>query len=78
MILTIPSLSPPFPNFYRNLISRIGGSAMTRPFLPLVAALMAGISCGSVYRILDLPVQVSLVIALILISLILTFKKLNC
>ncbi len=50
---------------------------MTRPFLPLTAALMAGISCRSLYRIPDLPVQVSLVIALILISLILTFKKLK-
>ncbi|MCX5837203.1 MAG: DNA internalization-related competence protein ComEC/Rec2 [Deltaproteobacteria bacterium] len=48
---------------------------MTRPFLPLAAALMAGISFGSLYRIPDLPVQVSLVIVLILIFLILTFKK---
>ena len=36
---------------------------------------MAGISCGSLYRIPDLPVQVSLVIALILISLILDIQK---
>ncbi|MCX5837001.1 MAG: ComEC/Rec2 family competence protein, partial [Deltaproteobacteria bacterium] len=50
---------------------------MTRPFLPLAAALMAGISCGSLYRIPDLSVQVSLVIALILIFLILTVKKLK-
>ncbi|MBN2439577.1 MAG: DUF4131 domain-containing protein, partial [Deltaproteobacteria bacterium] len=50
---------------------------MTRPFLPLAAALMAGISCGSLCRISDLSVQVMLVIVLILISWILAFKKLS-
>ena len=39
---------------------------MTRPFLPLTAALMAGISCGYLFPISDLPVQLSLLIALIL------------
>ncbi|TSA47296.1 MAG: DNA internalization-related competence protein ComEC/Rec2 [Deltaproteobacteria bacterium] len=39
---------------------------MTRPFLPLAAALMAGISCGNLFRISDLPVQLTLLIALTL------------
>jgi competence protein ComEC len=77
MIHTTASLSSPILIFRRNLISDKGGTVMTRPFLPLAAALIAGISCGSLYRIPDLPVQVSLVTALILISLILTFKKLK-
>ena len=76
MIHAAASLSSPILIFRRNLISDKGGTVMTRPFLPLAAALMAGISCGSLYRIPDLPVQISLVIALILISLILAFKKL--
>ena len=42
---------------------------MTRPFLPLAAALMAGISCGNLFRISDLPVWLSLLIALTLILL---------
>jgi competence protein ComEC len=37
---------------------------MARPFLPLSAALMAGISCGSFYQIPDLPVQIGLIITL--------------
>ncbi len=77
MIHTTASLSSPILIFRRNLISDKGGTVMTRPFLPLAAALIAGISCGSLYRIPDLPVQVSMVTALILISLILTFKKLK-
>lgn len=56
-------------------VSRIGGSTMTRPFLPLVAALMAGISCGTLWRIPDLPVQVVLITALAMTSLIGIFKK---
>ncbi len=44
-----------------------GGKVMTRPFCSFVAALMAGIVCGRFYRLPDLPVQVILVIALILI-----------
>jgi hypothetical protein len=39
---------------------------MTRPFLSLAAALMAGISCGNLFQISDLPVQISLLIALTL------------
>src|SRR5450756_637844 len=39
---------------------------MTRPFLFLAAALMAGICCGNLFRISDLPVQISLLIALTL------------
>jgi len=72
MIHTTASLSSPILIFRRNLLSDKGGTVMTRPFLPLAAALIAGISCGSLYRIPDLPVQVSLVIVLIL-----TFKKLK-
>jgi competence protein ComEC len=41
----------------------------------MLAALMAGISCGSLYRIPDLPVQMGLLIAFLLIGLILVFKK---
>jgi competence protein ComEC len=42
---------------------------MTRPFLALTAALMAGISCGNLFTFSDLPVQFSLLIALTLILL---------
>jgi competence protein ComEC len=42
---------------------------MTRPFLPLAAALLAGISCGNLLRISDLPVWLALLIALTLILL---------
>ena len=38
----------------------------TQPFLSLAAALIAGISCGNLFRISDLPVQLSLLIALTL------------
>jgi competence protein ComEC len=48
---------------------------MTRPFLPLVAALVAGISFGSLYRFPDLIVQIGLVIILAMIPLLLSFKK---
>jgi competence protein ComEC len=48
---------------------------MNRPFLPLLAALMAGISCGSLHRIHDLPVQAVLLVALLVIALIVVFKK---
>jgi competence protein ComEC len=77
MIHTIASLSSPALIFRRNTISDKGGTVMTRPFLPLAAALMAGISCGSLYRIPDLSVQVALVIILILIFLLLAFNKLS-
>ena len=39
---------------------------MTRPFLPVAVALMAGISCGNLLQIPDLPVQLSLLVALAL------------
>ncbi len=48
---------------------------MIRPFLPLTAALMAGITCGSLDRIPDLPVLVFLVIVLLLIFLVRLYKK---
>jgi competence protein ComEC len=39
---------------------------ITRPFLSLAAALMAGISCGNLLQISDFPVQLSLLISLTL------------
>jgi competence protein ComEC len=48
---------------------------MTRPFLPLAAALMAGITCGSLYLFPDLAVQIVLVIILVMIPLFLSFIK---
>ena len=77
MIRDNASPSSPILIFRRNMISDKGGTVMTRPFLPLAAALMAGISGGTLYRIPDLLVQGSLVIALILIFLFLAFKKLE-
>ena len=75
MIHTTASLSSPILIFRRNMLSDKGGTVMTRPFLPLTAALMAGISCGSLCRIPDLPVQVGLFIILFLIPLFWAFKK---
>lgn len=48
---------------------------MTRPFLPLVAALVAGISCGSLWPIPDLPVQMGLLIALAMTLLLLRSRN---
>lgn len=47
---------------------------MEKPFLPLVAALVAGITAGSLYHLPDLPVQIGLALALALIFL---FRKLK-
>ncbi len=48
---------------------------MNKPFLPLLAALIAGISCGILYRFPNLYVYAGLFAALLLIALILVFKK---
>jgi competence protein ComEC len=48
---------------------------MTRPFLPLAAALAAGITCGNLNRIPDLPAQIGLTVILVMIPLFWSFKK---
>jgi competence protein ComEC len=48
---------------------------MTRPFLPLAAALAAGITCGNLNRIPDLPAQIGLAVILVMIPLFWSFKK---
>ncbi len=43
------------------------GAAMTRPIIPLLTALVSGISCSSLVPIPDLPVQVCLIVSMLLI-----------
>jgi competence protein ComEC len=76
MMPATPSGLSPAPDPAKNpWLSDQGGTVMTRPFLSLTATLMAGISCGNLYRLSDLPLQLSLVAALILIFLFLTIGK---
>ena len=44
---------------------------MSRPIIPLLIALMAGISCSNLFQIPDTPIQVCLAAVLLLILLIL-------
>jgi competence protein ComEC len=48
---------------------------MPRPVVPLLIALMAGIACANLFPIPNLPVQVCLVVALIMILLTLIRKR---
>ena len=47
---------------------------MSRPIIPLLIALMAGISCSYLFKIPDPLVQITLIAALVLILLALTKK----
>ncbi len=51
-------------------LSNKGASVIKRPFIPLVAALMAGIACGSLYRFPDGYVYLLLLFVLLLIPFI--------
>ena len=48
--------------------------SMPRPFIPLLLALMAGITCANLFPIPNLPVQICLVATLIMILLTLMRK----
>jgi competence protein ComEC len=48
---------------------------MSRPMIPFVIALIAGISCSYLFKIPDLPVQITLTIALVLTLLVFIKKK---
>lgn len=61
-------------SFFRSMLKLKRWLSMSRPVIPLVIALMAGISCRYLFQIPDPLIQITLTAALVLILLSLTKK----